>query len=375
VTPLPSVGPAAGAWSGLDWVDAGRSFPKQPGSGRTTFSARVFGWSRGYVAFTSDGASQADTESSTWSHDGLHWSSGRRLDWSGLDGEVSVVGIVEGPGGLLAIGERSSGTCGGPPTIGALWTSADGASWRRVPLPKDWHGSRVATVDAGSTGYIATGTLSDGATPAAWLSSDGRSWHVTRLTGSTFGTFKVNGATNFAGGYVIAGAVLGPDGCGGAASLTGSLWWSADGNSWARSALPGASSAADASMNVRRIDDRALVAVETASDASGDPLQQAWISLDGHRWSSVAVPSDLVQLRIITDGSHGVIVVDPVENAGPPTITSVDDDLTVTVLDQSGPGPIASDSAVGWTAAVGPTGVLVLSVDGSHLWLGVPSGS
>jgi hypothetical protein len=128
-------------------------------------------------------------------------------------------------------------------------------------------------------------------------------------------------------------------------------------------------------MNVRRIDDRALVAVETASDASGDPLQQAWISLDVHRWSSVAVPSDLVQLRIITDGSHGVIVVDPVENVGPPTITSVDDDLTVTVLDQSGPGPIASDSAVGWTAAVGPTGVLVLSVDGSHLWLGVPSGS
>lgn len=379
VAPLLHVGLApTGAWNAIAWADVRATFPPMPVDDRDTFDARVFGWSRGYLAFAADGGSSTGsslpaTISATSSDDGVSWSAPHSIDLAGLDDRIDVAAVVEGPAGLLMVGDYRPGTCGGPPWVAALWTSVDGRSWQRVQLPKTFTASRVETVDAGSAGYIASGTSPDGVTPTVWVSPDGRSWHPIPVGGPTFGKVIVNGATSFAGGYVIAGARLGPDGCGGATSLTPSLWWSADGNAWTRSSLTGASPAADASMTVSRISDRALVAIASTYHASSDSTtKQVWLSADGRRWTPIATPSDLIGSRILTDGTRGVIVVDPID-PGPQLIATVGDDLTVTVLEQSGSGPRASESEAGWTSALGPTGIVVLSVDGSKLWLGVPS--
>jgi hypothetical protein len=344
-------------------------------------SVSVFGWSRGYVGFravSNPNAIPATPVSifSTSSTDGLHWTAVRPLDTEGLPylGQV-ITQTVEGPAGLLAVGWNNVGVCGGPPTVGGLWTSPDGLTWSRVQLPADFASASVYTVDAGSTGYVATGTLKDGATQAVWLSGDGRSWRRSSLP-TAFGKVVVDGATDFSAGYVVSGAVLGGEGCGGAALLTPSLWWSADGKSWTRSKLTGVVPASDATMTVSRISDHALMAIDTGWDQTGQIASHVvWFTTDGRTWNLVKSPSSMLADGILTNGQRGLLVVTPTNNDGPPTIATVGNDLTVTTLSQSGDGPVASATSVGWTSALGPTGLVILSSDGSNLWLGVPTAS
>jgi hypothetical protein len=310
---------------------------------------------------------------STSSTDGLHWTAGRPMGVEGLTGAVEITGVVEGPSGLLAVGRYPPGICGGPATVNALWTSTDGVTWSRVKPPADFASASVYTVDAGSTGYIATGTLKDGVTQAVWLSGDGRSWRRASLP-TAFGKVVVNGATDFSAGYVISGAVLGGEGCGGAALLTPSLWWSADGKSWTRSKLTGAVPASDATMTVSRISDHALMATASEWNQTTQTTSQlVWVTTNGRTWSLVASPSSMLGSGILTNGQRGLLVVTPTNNDGPPTIATVGDDLTVTTLSQSGEGPAASATSVGWTSALGPIGLVIVSSDGSNLWLGVPT--
>ena len=164
-TPLATVGPApSGPWTSITWIDAGRAFPQFRTTGNDALEIAVHGWSGGFVGFASgggpwSGSSQPATLVATSSADGLRWSTPRALDRRGLDDRIAIVAMVEGPAGLFAVGDYSSGACGGPPTVAALWSSVDGSSWRRVPLPKSFSSARVETVDAGSAGYIASGTL------------------------------------------------------------------------------------------------------------------------------------------------------------------------------------------------------------------------
>ena len=135
-TTIRSVGTApAGAWSGISWISAGAAFPQTPAPTTTSGYAQVyvFGWSRGYVGFrtATDPSSTTDVPTaalvSTSSADGLHWTAGRSMDVEGLMKDaVYVTQVVEGPSGLLAIGHYPPATCGGPPTVVALWTSTDG---------------------------------------------------------------------------------------------------------------------------------------------------------------------------------------------------------------------------------------------------------
>ena len=308
---------------------------------------------------------------SSSSADGLHWTAGRTLDISGLDG-VYISAVVEGPAGLLAVGFPSGGRCG-PETVDALWASADGLTWTRVELP-----GTISTVDAGSTGYIATGTLKNGVTPAVWLSGDGKSWHLVPLPTTTSGAVVVDGAVDFAGGYVLAGKQLSDIGCGESESTpplyTPSLWWSLDGKSWTLSKLPGALPASAVSVSFIRISDHALVAV------ANDFADQVWVSNDGRTWRLIASPSStLPDHWILTDGQRGLMLVEPQllnppSSDGPPAIATVGDDLTHTTLSQSGDIPIYSGYG-GELTAFGPTGLVVLSADGSSLWLGVPTAS
>jgi hypothetical protein len=345
-----------------------------PHNGAAQFS--VFGWSRGYVGFRSAADQNSVTAPSAISSaDGLHWTAGQPMDVEGLEYEVRIGQVVEGPSGLLAVGHYPTGTCGGPATVDALWTSTDGLTWSRVKPPADFVSASVYTVDGGSSGYIASGTLKDGATQAVWLSSDGRSWRQVPLPNPSAGGVIVDGATSFAGGYVLSGAQRIDVGCG-ASEFIPSLWWSTDGRRWTLSKLTGAVPASDAQVTVCRISDHSLMAVAMEWNlATQLSSQLVWVTADGRTWKLVESPSSMLGLGILTNGQRGLVVGLPSDSEGPPTVATVGDDLTVTTLSQTGDGPIASTSSPQCVWALGPTGVVILNADGSDLWLGVPTAS
>jgi hypothetical protein len=364
----------------------------------------VFGWSGGYVGFrtasditfdaTSGKMSIAVEMVSTSSPDGAQWTAGRAMDIEGLTDAVYVRQVIEGPSVLLAVGRYGVATCGGPSTVGVLWTSTDGQTWTRDPLSGDFATASVYTIDGDSSGFVATGTLEDGVTQAIWLSTDGSSWRRVAVPTVTTGTFVLDGATAFASGYVVAGAVLGDEGCGGPALLTPSLWWSTSGTSWSRVKLPGATPAPDATMAVTRISDHALMAIATvwdpgatASPAAGlpggfrsgiaaelhaiaHPTQTVWVSSNGQDWKLVQSPSSMLNDQVMTDGRKGLVVETPADGTGAPTIAIVGDDLSVTTLSESGAVPDALSS--NWTYALGPSGLVCVLSDGTDLRLGLP---
>jgi hypothetical protein len=381
-TPAPTATPPAaiglapeGRWTAIRWIDAGRTFPQMANVGSEMFSLNLYGWSRGFTAFGSDGGQGADstrppTLLSTSSPDGLQWSTPKSIDVSSSRDQITIAQVVEGPAGLVAVGRFPADTCGGPPAIAGLWHSADGKTWQAVALPKDMVRGHVETLDGGSAGYIATGKQTDQKTAGIWVSQHATSWRAAALPKPASGTLVVNGATSFAGGFVVAGAVLGPDGCGGASSIHPAVWWSADGASWTRESLAGASTTAGASLSIHRLNDDMVVAVSQAGDTP-----DAWVSTDGRTWRTVPTPTIEALYGTVSDNRRSIVVAGPGEDQGQLTFKTVGDQLDVAVLPQTGGGPVQTADSVPTIEAVGPTGLVVVSVDGSHLWLGVPSGS
>jgi hypothetical protein len=370
----PEIGLAPeGRWTAIKWIDAGRAFPQLAKTPSDLFSVNLYGWSGGFVAFGSDGGQGTDparppTLVSASSSDGLHWSAASKIDVSGFPDQIDIAQVVEGPSGLLAVGRFPADTCGGPPVVAGLWHSTDGKTWRAVAVPRSMVRGHVETIDGGSAGYIATGKQSDQKTAGIWLSQNATTWRALANPKPSSGTLVVNGATSFAGGLVVAGAVLGEEGCGGPASIHSAVWWSADGSSWTRESLPGASTAGDASLFIHRLSDHEIVAVSQAGDTP-----DAWISTDGKTWIAAPSPTIEALFGTLSDGRRSIAVVAPTDSQGPLTFQTIGDQLDAAPLAQTGDGPVQTADSIPTVEAVGPTGLVVVSVDGSHLWLGVPS--
>ena len=342
----------------------------------------MFGWSRGYVGFRS--VSQitkshngftvdSDVTVTTASSDGIHWTAGRTLPKAGIGSPVDITAVVEGPKGLLAIGRLGRGVCGGIPTVDVLWSSTDGLTWTRVPLPAAFANSSVYTLDAGSSGYIATGVLTDGATTAIWVSTDGRSWRRASMPKSAAGTVFVDGATAFAGGFVLSGAQQIQLGCGESVQVP-SVWSSADGKSWSSPTLPGAIPAESIWVSVDRISDHLVLATAFMLDpASQSSSQLAWATSDGRTWKQLAWPPNALRATVLTDGKRGLLVVTSTGGFDGASIATVDEDMNLASLSVSGDLPTGSPMM--GAAALGPAGIVALSIDGTELWLGVPTGS
>jgi hypothetical protein len=381
-TPAPTATPPAaiglapeGRWTAIRWIDAGRTFPQMSKARSQMATVNLYGWSGGFVAFESDGDPSSDlprpaTLVATSSTDGLHWSAPRPVDISRFPDRVDIAQVAEGPAGLVAVGRFTPDTCGGPPVVAGLWHSTDGTAWQAVALPKDMVRGHVETLDGGSAGYVATGKQADQKTAGIWVSRNATTWHAAALPKPANGTLVVNGATSFAGGLVVAGAVLGPEGCGGTSSIHPAVWWSADGSSWTREALPGASATDDASLSIHRLNDDTLVAALQAGDTP-----DAWISTDGRTWRAAPAPTFTAVYGTIADSRRSLVVEAPAENPGQLVLKTIGEELDVATVPQTGEGPILTAESVLMVEAVGPTGIVVVSVDGSHLWLGVPSDS
>ena len=373
---LPAIGVAPeGRWTQVQWIDAGHGLPALTTAPSEAFQLSLYGWTNGYVAFGSDGGANSGTNSkptltSTSSADGVTWTPPQPIDLGGAPDEVTIEQVVEGPAGLVAVGRYPADTCGGPPVVAGLWHSADGETWSPLAMTKDMTKGHVETVDGGAAGYIATGKQRDGKTPGIWLTTDAASWHPLPLPKPAKGKLVVNDAVSFSGGLVVGGAVVGPEGCGGASSIHPAVWSSTDGTSWTSQSIPGASTGANASISVRRVNDHEVAAV----DSSGD-TPKVWVSSDGQTWTPIATPTDDALYGAVSNGKHTVAVIAPDSDQGPLTFESVGDQLDVAPITQSGDGPLVTPDSASYVTAVGPTGLLVLTTDGSHVWLGVPSAS
>lgn len=406
VTSLPSLGPVpSGTWTKINWVAGPASAGPSPtdSTSDSETSLRLFGWSRGYVDFlvsrhfgmavntgitgsvtaarwqgtpsiiaaSSEGTLSITAASSA---DGLVWRDNGKVDVSGLDYNVGIEQVAEGPTGLLAVGRLEGMMCGGPSSVSALWTSADGVSWRPVDLGATFGDSTVWTIDGGSKGYIANGAAKDGTTQLVWTSDDGRAWHGGQLSKTTFKNVTIDDATAFAGGFVLSGATIGSDaGCGGPTLMTPSLWWSADGKSWIRDQVSGAVPNTSASMSVARINDRALLAIQSSwNDATQTSSTAVWTSTDGKNWAP-AKDATLANLNVLTDGQNGLAMSWSPDDAGKVAMLAFDDKLNAAPLAQTGDQPTDLWANGSWTAALGPAGLVVADSAGARFWIGVPT--
>ena len=377
---LASLGPVpTGRWTSIHWTQVitppvFAQAQASPGEFGRRWS--VFGWSRGYVAFDEvlDGPNGAAvTEIQTLSSaDGLNWTSGARLTYGY---PVYISGVVEGPAGLLAVAKFPQGVCGPPPNVALVWRSTDGIAWRQAAV----FSVAAGDIEGGPSGYVAIGNTVEGKNPA-WISFDGANWKHVDMTATAFkGVDAIESGAAFSGGFVLAGTTLGAaQGCGGYPNpLTGSLWWSADAKTWSRDVLSGTTSGAQVSISVRRLSDTALLATESSSDAmGGNTVSSSWTSTDGRTWKAISVPSslDIVRALIVTNGRRGLVLSNSTDESQPAPILAFQDDLTLTELTQTGDVP---DQAVmqSWAYqrfALGPTGIVVVSDDGSSFWVGVP---
>ena len=331
----------------------------------------VFGWSHGYIAFDEPvhgDPPKRDPTITASSTDGVHWVYGGSFTPIGVtDGYRGIANVVEGPGGLLAVGTTWLGACGSEAYEAPAAISADGVTWKalnpqigRVPANDD----SVQAIAGGQSGYVATGS------GGVFTSADGMIWRQADLKQSAFKAFgRAESGASFAGGFVISGESNVPEygvNCAAPTYRAPSLWWSSDGITWTQETVPGGPSSSGDPMEVCRYGDT-LVAGERTDD--GKNLE--WFSKDGKAWVPLTT-SDLVlcphqaSYALRVSGQTNLVLSEDALDR--PTVFSVGADLTVTQLSQTGDIP---DWVVGDPVILGPAGLIEVDHAG-NTYVGVP---
>ncbi len=359
-TPLPT-----SAGQALRWIQVSLPTGLVATTGSQTQNA-IFGWSKGYLAFHE---SLSGGSVVPWaSGDGRSWNQGPALDSTGLPDGVWIDELVEGPAGLLAVGRHPGCAddgfgCTPQPAIG-IWTSTDGLTWSRVNSQSAFGGASVGDVSAGANGYMALSLSGNGATasPAIWLSADGRAWHSAALSSAAFADAYLERGTVLGSGYVVAGRTgsLSGMGSGDFPATRPAVWWSADGSSWSPAILPGVQAAPEAEAAVTIVAAGKLVAHVWRWDCSCAPegVSASWTSTDGHVWTSSAAA--FPQVPVLSDGHRALLVLG---GSGGLTVEASTDGFAWAPLVLSGSGP-----ADLFSVAYGPDGLLVEGTDMS-MWL------
>lgn len=330
----------------------------------------VFGWSHGYIAF--DDSSDADSPTpvptiTANSTDGVHWVYGGSFTPIGVPagGYRGIASVVEGPGGLLAVGTTWSG-CGTYEAPAAI--SADGATWKALNPqigPVTARDDSIQSIAGGRAGYVATGS------GGVFTSADGLTWHQADLKQSAFKTLgRAESGASFAGGFVISGESNVPDyGANCSSNPTyraPSLWWSRDGITWMQDTVPDAPSSSGDAMEVSRYGDTLVAGERTAA---GKNLE--WSSRDGKTWVPLTA-SDVVLCPhrasdvFRTSGQTDLVLSE--DTLDRPTVFSVGPDLKVTQLRQTGDIPAWT---VGDPVILGPAGLIEVDHAG-NTYVGVP---
>lgn len=286
------------------------------------------------------------------------------VDYAG----TTMTSIVQGPGGLVAIGTWQTIDVNTP----RIWHSTDGQRWTSVYDPSGFE--RIEAVAVGGTGYVAVGLASDGGfnvRPQVWTSAEGRDWAPVDSPGLDGGLIDVvagtellvvvgssafisTDATTWTGApeqealqgaqissvafrngvFVATGALTGP---GDTFPGAPAIWSSRDGLHWSL-VLQGESG--------QRISQ--VVAAEEGFVAIGGQFPSASWSYDP---ASPNPPSDSIQLWLSADGetwsgpTTGFLADGGISTLGEAIVTEGDLLVPVTLLN-AGPGGPVSQPAI-----------------------------
>lgn len=247
------------------------------------------------VGATNEGDMSAFDAEAWTSPDGDSW---QRAVVSGAK-DAAMNDVAAGPGGFVAVGiDGHAG--GGTQMVGsrgaAVWTSADGTRWTRLPTEADFAGAEMTRVIAGPSGYLAVGSDMPAASvrqstwpgPPIWISADGTHWkRVVADIGAPRTGGDVTALAWTGNEYVMA-----VPGC---CSGFNGLAISPDGRSWTAAYIQ-APAPAGATWTIADLEagGSPFVAVGwlgVAPDSAGDVLDSAravvWESAGGSRWESV----------------------------------------------------------------------------------------
>ena len=214
------------------------------------------------------------------------------------DQQARAVSPLPGVVGWLAVG--SDGGAGEGDA--AVWLSLDGSSWERVADDGALGGAGAQAlhgVTAGDGGLTAVGV--DGASAAAWSSTDGRTWVQSEL-----GPGQASGIAARPGGAVVAVGSTAGDG------LDAAVWRSADGRTRERVTGDDLSGHADQELAAVTAGDDLAVVVGRSDRGGGDDAA-AWASNDGAAWARAphdenVFGSDQAQRMAAVAAQEGMVV-------------------------------------------------------------------
>lgn len=224
-------------------------------------------------------------------------------DSLGGEGNQTMLSVIAGGPGLLAVG-RDVGV-----RAAAVWCSADGHTWQRLPHDDAVFGGadlqEMAQVTQAGAGFVAVGADAGRAAAAVWTSPDGRVWQRVPHREDVFGgpgQQRMAAVTAHAGGLVAVGS----DGSAAA------VWTSADGRVWRRVAHDKGIFDGPGRHRMRSVLATAhgLVAV-----GGGGPVAAVWRSPDGHTWqrspvgAAPAGPQGHEEMRAVVSGGPGLVAV------------------------------------------------------------------
>lgn len=250
--------------------------------------------------------------------DGSSWTSVPATAFRG----AKVTAAIGTKDGFVAVG-FAIGSDGASRAVS--WISSDGTSWIRSPDSQPLHGAAMSDVVTAGGGLLAVGLHDQPEAAAFWTSTDGLHWLPAPQPTGAAGA-RANSVAEGTRGYVA----VGQDAAGAA------VWTSTDGRTFTRQALPTALSQGTR-LTAIASGGPGYVAVGTTVDASQQQSGAIWTSSDGRAWTSVADPTDVqgVSLVSVAAGGGRLIAVGTAR-AGAVAFTSTDG-LTWQAL-PAGPG-------------------------------------
>jgi actin-like ATPase involved in cell morphogenesis len=276
----------AAVWTSTDgtgWDRVPHDEARFGGEGSQLMSAVVPG-GPGLVAVGYDHVGNLDA--AVWtSSDGTTWTRVPDDAVFGGSGDQVMNRAVAGGPGLVAVGFDTNGG-----VQAAVWTSADGMSWLRVPPdPSVFGGGRIRSVAAGGPGLVAVGFDQSGEDEdaAVWI-LEGQEWTRVEHDEAVFGgAGDQQMATVTTGGPGL--VAVGFDTSGGDSDAA--VWTSTDGTTWTRASGRGAAFGGAGGQLMQSVTDSSGGLLAVGFDASkGDPDAAVWVSEDGVSWTRDSAP-------------------------------------------------------------------------------------